>query len=102
MTLADGAESSSVGFIKRTQTCAATPPPAAAAAAAVNFSTTPSSEGDRPYCTPESNTLGTAVHNVVHEDGYLNMVRERGERDVDGIGGRGVSRECLIIARTGA
>jgi hypothetical protein len=81
----DGADDSSVGFVNRTQTCATVP--AAGSASAMTFPATFSSEGDRPYCAPEAVTLGTAVHNINHDDGYLNMTP---------LGpGYGATRECM-------
>lgn len=89
----DGDDSSSVGYINRTRTCeaaGAAPVPPAAAGSTITFPATPSSEGDRPYCIPEEVALGTEVHNIAHDDGYLNMTP---------LGpGYGTSPECMACA----
>ena len=83
----DGAETSSVFFVERTKKCAGSPGTAATAATSLTFPSSATSEGDRPYCVPERVSLGTEVHNIAHDDGYLNMTP---------LGpGYGVSAECM-------
>jgi len=97
----DGADDASVKFVKRTQTCSVAAAAAVTNGPAMTFPATSSWEGDRAYCTPEANSLGTAVHVVNHNDGYLNMTPlgpGYGETPACRVCGPGCDNDMLLMS----